>query len=292
MPPISPSCEGGFARVSERFFHDLVRFGLLWLGIMLHYARPSDRPARERRTSKPAPPPRKPATDPKPFADLTRKPHWVACEQGAQGPAVPPPPTPALPIISTRGRPRQVDTSPQFGPHPECAYRGGVRLGNITSNGHPHGSPWRQLDCRQCEGYCVETVGTPFYGQRVSADLLVWAVGALAEGLGMRAVARVFEVDANTVLGGLVEAAAHLQAFSPYFRHDVRVTQLQLDELYALLRAVKDGEIREAEAIKRRSRSPHWVWVVIDPVTKVLLSIAVSTRTLAMAQGFVHHRSV
>jgi len=30
--------------------------------------------------------------------------------------------------------------------------------------------------------------------------MLVWAVGALAEGLGIRAVARVIEVDPNTVL--------------------------------------------------------------------------------------------
>jgi hypothetical protein len=30
--------------------------------------------------------------------------------------------------------------------------------------------------------------------------MLVWAIAALAEGLGIRAVARVFEVDPNTVL--------------------------------------------------------------------------------------------
>jgi hypothetical protein len=40
--------------------------------------------------------------------------------------------------------------------------------------------------------------------------------------------------------------------------HDVRVTQVQLDELFALLSAVKDGELSEAKAIKRLSRSPHW----------------------------------
>ena len=38
----------------------------------------------------------------------------------------------------------------------------------------------------------------------------------------------------------------------------------------------------------RLSRSPHWVWVAIDPVTKLLLAIDVGDRTLAMAQGFVH----
>src|SRR4029450_9613112 len=65
-----------------------------------------------------------------------------------------------------------------------------------------------------------------------------------------------------------------------YFLHDVRVTQVQLDELSALLSAVKDGEVSEAEAIKRLSRSPHWVWVAIDPVSKLLLTIDVGARTL------------
>ena len=67
----------------------------------------------------------------------------------------------------------------------------------------------------------------------------------------IRAVARVFEVDPNTVLQWLVEAADHLKAFSQYVLHNVRVTQVQLDELYALLSAVKAGEFSAAEAITR-----------------------------------------
>ena len=35
--------------------------------------------------------------------------------------------------------------------------------------------------------------------------------------------------------------------------------QVQLDELYAVLSAVKDSTVSEAEALKRLSRSPHWV---------------------------------
>src|SRR5215831_19042371 len=237
---------------------------------------------------KPAKPSHQHSGDPEPFSGLTHKPHCVACAQAAQASASAPPPAPPPPITSSRGRPRQVDTSQQFCPHPNCDYRGWVGRGNLSANGHPNGGPWRQLYCSQCEGYFLETVDTPLYGKRISADLLVWAVGALAEGLGIRAVARVFEVDANTVLAWLVEAAAHLQAFSQYFLHDVRVTQLQLDELYALLSAVKAGEISEAEAITRLSRSPHWVWVAIDPVSKLLLAIDVGPRTLAMAQSFVH----
>src|SRR4029453_3451570 len=115
--------------------------------------------------------------------------------------------------------------------------------------------------------------GTPLYGKRVAPDLLVWAVGALEEGLGIPAVARVFEVDPNTVLQWLVEVADHAAAFTQYFLHDVRVTQVQLDELFALLSAVKAGEVSEAEAVTRLSRSPHWVWTAMEPVTKLLLGL-------------------
>src|SRR6266478_5793247 len=139
-----------------------------------------------------------------------------------------------------------------------------------------------------CGGYFQETHGTPLHGKRVAPEKLVWAVGALAEGLGIRAVARVFEVDPNTVLAWLVEVADHAAAFSRYFLHDVRVTQVQLDELFALLSAVKAGEVSDPEAIQRLSRSPHWVWGALDPVTKLLLTIDVGDRTLAMAQSVVH----
>ena len=85
-----------------------------------------------------------------------------------------------------------------------------------------------------------------------------------------------------------VEVAEHAAAFSQYVLHDVRVTQVQLDELFALLSAVKTGEVSDAEAIRRLSRSPHWVWGAIDPVTKLLLTIDVGDRTLAMAQRVVY----
>jgi IS1 family transposase len=189
---------------------------------------------------------------------------------------------------STRGRRRHVDTSQHFCPDPDCRDGGWRGLGHITSHGHPSGGPWRQLYCHRCQGYFLETHGTIFHGKRVPVDKLVWAVGALAEGVGIRAVARVFEVDPTTVLAWLVEVAEHAAAFSQYCLHDVRVTQGQLDELFALLRAVKTGEVSEAEAVERLSPSVHWVWAAIDPVTKLLLTVDVGDRTLATAQGVVH----
>ena len=273
--------------VSELLFYQLALIALLWLCCMLHWVWPSDGGATRPTPSQPTPPLRRRSREPTPFPGLIHKPHCAACEQVAQDPEAPPPPAPPL-ITSRRGRPRQVDTAQHFCPNAHCDYRGWVDWGNISANGHPSGGPWRQLYCSACERYFLETHGTPFHGKRVAPEKLVWAVGALAEGLGIRAVARVFEVDPNTVLAWLVEVADHLQAFSRYFLHDVRVTQVQLDELYALLSAVKAGEVSEAEAITRLSCSPHWVWTATDPVTKLLLSIDVGNRTLAMAQRVVH----
>jgi hypothetical protein len=113
-------------------------------------------------------------------------------------------------------------------------------------------------------------------------------LACLAEGLGIRATARVFEVEANTVLHWLVEAAEQLRAFSAYFLCDLHLEQLQLDELYAVLRELKAGEISEDAAIKRLERSPYWVWTAMDPKSKLLVVVDVGCRTLAMAQRVVH----
>src|SRR5712692_9527843 len=273
--------------VSHLFFSQLVLLVLLWLCVMLHDAWSNACTAGEQRPSQPLPPPRKRSSDSKPFPGLTRTPPCAACEQ-AHAYAPQPPGCPPPRIVPARGRPRQVETSFHFCPHATCDYRGWVGLGNIRANGHPNGGPWRQLHCTSCGGYCQETHGTPVHGKRVALDVLVWAVGALAEGLGIRAVARVFEVDPHTVLAWLVDVAEHATAFAQYVLHDVRVTQVQLDALFAFLSAVKAGEVTASEAITRLSRSPHWVWTAMDPVTELLLAIDVGERTLAMAQGVVH----
>ena len=65
------------------------------------------------------------------------------------------------------------------------------------------------------------------------------------------------EVDPNTGLRWLVEAADQFRAFSQYFLRDLHIRQVQLDELRVVLRAVKDGELSEDEAINRLSQSAH-----------------------------------
>src|SRR5262249_35396573 len=274
--------------VSHLFFYQLVLVALVWLCLMLQWAWPSDHVAMCPTAPEPTPPRRTRRREPTPFAGLTHKPHCDACAHATdprpQAPAAPPPR-----IVPTRGRRRQVDTSRHFCPNPDCAYRGWVGWGNLRANGHPNGGPWRQLLCIACRRYFLESLGTLFHSKCASVDLIVRVVACLAEGLGIRGTARVFEVDPNTVLQWLAEAGGQPRPSPRHVLHDVRVRQVQLDELFALLSAVKNGEVSEAEAIARLERSPQWVWVAMDPESKLLLAIDVGERTLAMAQCFVHH---
>jgi len=276
--------------IPHLFYYQLVVLGLLWLCVMLHAVWPSRGAGSQPRPAEAEPiqPKRTRSNEPKPFAGLTTKPPCALCAREAAHPQ-PPPPVPPAPMPPTHRRPRTVDTSQHFCPQTGCRYRGWLGRGNLRANGHPSGGLWRQLQCTSCEGYFLETHGTIFHGKQVAVELIVHVLACLAEGLGIRATARVFEVDPNTVLRWLVEAAEQLTAFSAYFLCEVHVNQLQLDELYAVLSAVKDGDLSEAQAIRRLSRSPHWVWVAIDPESKLLLAVDVGDRTLAMAQRVVHH---
>jgi hypothetical protein len=56
------------------------------------------------------------------------------------------------------------------------------------------------LYCRSCTGYFLETHGTIFHGKQVAAELIVRVLACVAEGRGIRAPARVFEVAPNSVL--------------------------------------------------------------------------------------------
>src|SRR5262252_10223956 len=216
--------------VSHLFYDQLALLAILWLFIML----PLSWPGRSAPPPTPPAPPIKPkpkrSTEPKAFEGLTHKPPCALCEPET-GEAHPPPPVRPDPMPPTTRRPRTVDTSMHFCPHTDCDYRGWRGLGNLRANGHPSGGPWRQCQCTACDGYFPEHHGPLFHGKQAAVERIVHVLACLAEGLGIRATARVFEVDPNTVLQWLVEATEQLHAFTSYFLCEVHVQQLQLDEL-------------------------------------------------------------
>src|SRR5262249_26690221 len=250
---------------------ELLLLALLWQLVVSYRMRKRGQATK----SLSAQQPQKPPQAPKPFAGLTQKPPCETCEPGPehidQPPLSPPPPR----LAPTRGRPRTVDTQTQYCPKKTCAYYGWVGRGHVRANGHPGSTAWRQLHCVICDTYCLETSGTLFSGKARPAERIVQVVAALAEGLGMRAVAPVCDVDPNTVQAWLSEAADHRNAFSHTLLRAVHVKHSQLDELFAVVSEAQAGERRAAEASEPLPPSPPWVWVAIAPLSKLFLALDV-----------------
>jgi hypothetical protein len=238
--------------------------GLLWLWVLLHYAGPSRGAPSPPRPAAPVSSPcqRKRSNAPTPFEGLTHKPPCAACAHDATPPHVPPPRR-RDPMPPTHRRSRAIETARHGCPHAGGAYQGRLGVGTLRAHGHPSGGLWRQVSWRACQGDVLETHGTIWHGKRVAVELRgrVWACAA--EGLGMRATARVGE-DPNPRGTGW-EAAAQLQACAAAFLCDVQVQQWQRAALYAVLREVTTGARSAAAASERLERSAAWGWTTIDP---------------------------
>jgi IS1 family transposase/transposase-like protein len=191
-------------------------------------------------------------------------------------------PSPPPRIEQKRGRRRSVDTRSHYCPNERCAYYGWVGLGNIRSNGHAHRSRWRQLECVVCHTYFMETINTIFYRKRVPAELIWQVLTALAEGLGIRATARVFDLDPNTVEAWLRQAGQQMTSVSHYLIHDLHLTQVQVDELWALL-----GQ-QDVDETSQKQRAKRWVWTGMDLVSKLWLAYVVGNRSQEYAQLLIH----
>jgi hypothetical protein len=92
----------------------------------------------------------------------------------------------------------------------------------------------------------------------------------MCEGVSPRKVARGFEMDKDAVLGWLVEAAKHSGAVIAYTVHNLDLTQVQMDELYALLSGMRE----------RGERQSCWVWAAMDSLTKLWMAVEVGDRSL------------
>jgi hypothetical protein len=117
-------------------------------------------------------------------------------------------------------------------------------------------SPKSTLSVNPYDTYFMESTGTIFYRSPLPPDTLSRIIKSLAESLSLQSTARVFEVDPNTVKSYLVKAAEHMDAVSHYLIHDLHLTQVQVDELWALVQTW-GGEI---VAVPDTRRCHRWVW--------------------------------
>jgi hypothetical protein len=141
----------------------------------------------------------------------------------------------------------------------------------MAAMGKPSGSrPFEALPVRRPS---VFTSNTPLYRLKTPSPHVALVLSALAEGLDPSAAERVFGYRQATITAWLSRAGEHAQTLHERSFCHLRLPHLQLDELRTRLRS---------------SQHVLWLWLAIDPCTKLLPVLHLGPRTQNVAHLFIH----
>src|SRR5215469_8778909 len=194
--------------------------------------------------------------------------------------AVVPAPAPVRPwseVKSRRGAPKRIPTEGFACPNRQCTY-----FGNTDAQCHAlvgdgkHGQAER-IQTFRCQA-CRTTFTCPSRHPLVPAETpfpcrVAVVLSALAEGLDLSATGRVFGFRHATMTRWLTRAGKHAELFHERCFRNLHLPHLQLDELRTRL---------------RNSTQVLWLWLAIDPRTKILPVLSLGPRTQHMAHMVLH----
>ena len=114
---------------------------------------------------------------------------------------------------------------------------------------------------------------TPLYRLKTPSHQIAMVLSALAEGLDASAAARVFGYRQATISIWLSRAGEHAQSLHERSFRNLFIPHLQLDELRTRLRS---------------ATQVLWLWLAIDPLTKILPVLQLGPRTQNVAHLLIH----
>jgi IS1 family transposase len=179
-------------------------------------------------------------------------------------------------LKSRRGAPKRIATDGFACPNPACDY---FRLTDaevhaLVGDGR-HGTYERiqTFRCQACGVTFSARRDTPLYRLKTSPQRIGEVLTALSEGLDIAAAERVFGHRHATITTWLTRAGAHGATLHDRCFRNLSLLHLQLDELRTRLRS-------RAHVL--------WLWVAIDPITKIIPVVHLGSRTQASAHVVVH----
>ena len=123
-------------------------------------------------------------------------------------------------------------------PDPRCRRRRRTRARTVVSNGtyYASGVRVRKFICRRCGRVFNSRTGTAFRWLHTPRRRVLLALRLLVKGLSLRGTAEVMEVKLDTIRRWLRAAAAHSEAVSQVLLKDLRLSQVQVDELWTFVK--------------------------------------------------------
>jgi hypothetical protein len=179
-------------------------------------------------------------------------------------------------VKSRRGAPKRIDTEGFACPNPQCAYYGiaDAQIHALVGDGsHGQAEHIQTFRCQACHSTFTARRYPPLYRLKTPSQQVAVVLSALAEGLDPSAAERVFGFRQATITTWLTRAGEHAQTFHEHCFRNLHLPHLQLDELRTRL---------------RNAKQVVWLWLAIDPCTKILPVLHLGLRTQTMAHTVIH----
>ena len=127
-----------------------------------------------------------------------------------------------------------------FCPNKQCKDYGLRRQGNIAVRGKYGKDKSRDLlYCRTCGKRFAATRSSALFGLHLSAETIRQIIHHAAEGVGVRATARLLEMDKDTVNRVILRAGEHCAQVLSSLLTSLELTETQLDELWTFVKKRK-----------------------------------------------------
>ncbi len=140
--------------------------------------------------------------------------------------------------------------------------------------------------CLLCGRSYSQTRGTAYFNSKLDLDTYDLIVGSLAKGMGIRAIARVYGKNPDTILHILKTVGHHCYTVNRHFlMKDFKVNNCQLDELWTIVERKK--LIWKSDQWICDVHNDTWVWSAFDTKDKLLLAWHVGARSPEDASAFI-----
>lgn len=119
---------------------------------------------------------------------------------------------------------------------------------------------------------------------KLKADKQRMVIGALVEGASIRSVERMTGVHRDTITRLMVRVADGCQKMMDERMQGLRCKRLQMDEAWTFV-GKKQRHLKPGEDPRRCG--DHWIWVALDPDSKLVPVHRVGKRDYQTAKAFV-----
>ena len=127
-----------------------------------------------------------------------------------------------------------------FCPNNDCKDYGLRNHGNIAFRGkYGKGKTKDLLYCRTCGKRFASTRATAFFGLHLSDEKIEQIIHHAAEGVGVRATARLLNINKDTVNRVILRAGEHCELILSNLLRSLKLKETQLDELWSFVKKRK-----------------------------------------------------